>query len=124
MSLIDKIDKSRIPAHVAIIMDGNGRWAKEHGFERSTGHENGVTTVRRITETGAILDEALMLPAPEDRAACESRAASLERQIAEIGPVNEVAMDEYTKLKERADYIVEQVDDLERARTALRRISR
>ena len=50
MSLIDKIDKSRIPAHVAIIMDGNGRWAKEHGFERSTGHENGVTTVRRITE--------------------------------------------------------------------------
>ena len=79
--------------------------------------------VRRITETGAILDEALMLPAPEDRAACESRAASLERQIAEIGPVNEVAMDEYTKLKERADYIVEQVDDLERARTALKKIT-
>jgi undecaprenyl diphosphate synthase len=50
MSLIDKIDKTRIPSHVAIIMDGNGRWAKQHGFERSTGHENGVTTVRRITE--------------------------------------------------------------------------
>ena len=50
MSLIDKIDKTRIPSHVAIIMDGNGRWAKQHGFERSIGHENGVTTVRRITE--------------------------------------------------------------------------
>ncbi len=50
MSLIDKIDKTRIPRHVAIIMDGNGRWAKQHGHERSFGHENGVTTVRRITE--------------------------------------------------------------------------
>ena len=79
--------------------------------------------VRRITDTGAILDEALLLPAPENREECERRAAKLERQIAEIGPVNEVAMDEYTKLKERADYIVEQVDDLERARTALKKIT-
>ncbi len=50
MSLIDKIDKSRIPSHVAIIMDGNGRWAKLHGHERSFGHESGVDTVREITE--------------------------------------------------------------------------
>ncbi len=50
MSLIDEIDKTRIPRHVAIIMDGNGRWAKRHGHERSFGHENGVTTVRQITE--------------------------------------------------------------------------
>ena len=50
MSLIEKIDKTRIPRHVAIIMDGNGRWAKAHGFERSVGHENGVSTVRNITE--------------------------------------------------------------------------
>ncbi len=79
--------------------------------------------VRRITDTGAVLDEALLLPAPEDRDACERRAAELERQIADIGPVNEVAMDEYTKLKQRADYIVEQVDDLERARTSLKKIT-
>ena len=50
MSLIDKIDKSRLPGHIAIIMDGNGRWAKEKGHERSFGHENGVNTVRTITE--------------------------------------------------------------------------
>jgi hypothetical protein len=50
VSLIDKIDKSRIPSHVAIIMDGNGRWAKLHGHERSFGHESGVDTVREITE--------------------------------------------------------------------------
>lgn len=55
MSLIDKIDKSRLPKHVAIIMDGNGRWAKQQGHERSFGHENGVTTVRVITEAASEL---------------------------------------------------------------------
>lgn len=55
MSLIDKIDKSRLPKHVAIIMDGNGRWAKQHGHDRSFGHENGVTTVRVITEAASEL---------------------------------------------------------------------
>ena len=50
MSWIEKIDRERLPRHIAIIMDGNGRWAKQHGFMRSIGHENGVTTVRKITE--------------------------------------------------------------------------
>lgn len=50
-----KIDINRIPAHIAIIMDGNGRWAKEHGHERSFGHENGVVTVRKITEAASRL---------------------------------------------------------------------
>lgn len=45
------IDKSRIPAHVAIIMDGNGRWAKAHGRERLYGHMNGVESVRAVLET-------------------------------------------------------------------------
>ena len=44
------IDKQRVPEHVAIIMDGNGRWAQARGFERSAGHVEGVNTVRRITE--------------------------------------------------------------------------
>jgi undecaprenyl diphosphate synthase len=43
------IDMERIPAHIAIIMDGNGRWATERGKERSYGHQAGVDTVRRIT---------------------------------------------------------------------------
>ena len=50
MSLIDKIDKDRLPNHVAIIMDGNGRWAKERNLDRSAGHVEGVNTVRSITE--------------------------------------------------------------------------
>ena len=41
MSLIEKIDKNRLPRHVAIIMDGNGRWAKAKGKDRSFGHQEG-----------------------------------------------------------------------------------
>lgn len=45
----NELDMKRIPTHVAIIMDGNGRWAAERGKERSFGHQAGVETVRRIT---------------------------------------------------------------------------
>ncbi len=55
MSSIEKIDRTRLPKHVAIIMDGNGRWAKQRGLIRSIGHENGVTTVRQITEIASEL---------------------------------------------------------------------
>lgn len=44
-----KIDMNRIPQHIAIIMDGNGRWATERGKQRSYGHQAGVDTVRKIT---------------------------------------------------------------------------
>ncbi len=44
-----QLDMTRIPRHIAIIMDGNGRWASERGRERSFGHQAGVDTVRRIT---------------------------------------------------------------------------
>ena len=44
-----ELDMNRIPEHIAIIMDGNGRWATERGKERSYGHQAGVETVRRIT---------------------------------------------------------------------------
>ena len=53
MSLIEHIDKDRLPQHVAIIMDGNGRWAKEKGKMRVFGHQNGVTAVRDTVE-GAV----------------------------------------------------------------------
>jgi undecaprenyl diphosphate synthase len=46
----DKIDLSRLPQHIAIIMDGNGRWAKEKGYPRVFGHKNGVKSVSVITE--------------------------------------------------------------------------
>ena len=55
MSYIEKIDKTRIPQHVAIIMDGNGRWAKQRGKERTFGHQAGAETVQQITEDAARL---------------------------------------------------------------------
>ena len=46
----DKIDTSKLPEHIAIIMDGNGRWAKAQGKHRIFGHKNGVKAVREVTE--------------------------------------------------------------------------
>ena len=55
MSLIEKIDKNRLPAHVAVIMDGNGLWANQRNLDRSMVHVEGVNTVRRITEAASEL---------------------------------------------------------------------
>ncbi len=53
MNFKDQIDKNSLPKHVAIIMDGNGRWAKQRGRLRVFGHENGVTAVRNTVEAAA-----------------------------------------------------------------------
>src|SRR5829696_3186057 len=50
MDLLSKVDKDRLPRHIAIIMDGNGRWAKEQGQDRLFGHYQGVESVRDIVE--------------------------------------------------------------------------
>jgi undecaprenyl diphosphate synthase len=50
MSLIEKIDKEHLPRHIAIIMDGNGRWATAKGKDRSFGHQEGVIAVRKTVE--------------------------------------------------------------------------
>ncbi len=49
-SFRNRVDKNNIPKHVAIIMDGNGRWAKKHGKARVYGHESGVESVRSVVE--------------------------------------------------------------------------
>lgn len=53
--LIDTIDKSKLPKHIAIIMDGNGRWAQQRGEQRVYGHNNGVQSVRETAEAAAEL---------------------------------------------------------------------
>lgn len=55
MSIRETIDGSRLPRHIAIIMDGNGRWAKQHGKLRTFGHKHGVTAVRDTVEGAAEL---------------------------------------------------------------------
>jgi len=53
MGYKEQIDKERLPRHIAIIMDGNGRWAKKQGLARMFGHRQGVETVHNITEAAA-----------------------------------------------------------------------
>ena len=55
MALTDTLDKTRLPQHLAIIMDGNGRWAKSKGMLRIFGHENGAKSVREVVESSARL---------------------------------------------------------------------
>jgi len=53
MDILESIDRTKLPKHVAIIMDGNGRWAKERGKERVYGHHEGVLSVREIVNASA-----------------------------------------------------------------------
>ena len=54
--LIEQIDRTRLPFHVAIIMDGNGRWAKERGEDRIKGHQEGAVSVRKTVEAAAAIE--------------------------------------------------------------------
>ena len=53
MEYQSKIDSAKLPRHIAIIMDGNGRWAKKRGEDRILGHQNGVVSVREVVEGAA-----------------------------------------------------------------------
>ena len=55
-TLVEKIDLQRLPRHVAVIMDGNGRWAKSRNLPRVEGHRAGIASVREVVETAARLE--------------------------------------------------------------------
>ncbi|HYS56078.1 MAG TPA: isoprenyl transferase [Thermoanaerobaculia bacterium] len=55
-TLLEKIDFSRLPRHIAVIMDGNGRWARARNLPRVEGHRAGIASVREIVETAARLE--------------------------------------------------------------------
>ena len=75
-----------------------------------------------VSQKGVVLEEALELPAPEDRTACERELQKLEGELAALGPVNQVAFEEFEALKRRSEYIGEQVADLQHARADLTKI--
>ncbi len=79
--------------------------------------------IAQVTADGAVLEEALELPAPEDPAACRRELEDLVRQINNLGPVNQAAFEEYERLRERADYVEAQLADLEAARKSLTKIT-
>ena len=55
MNLKEPINKDNLPKHIAIIMDGNGRWAKQQGFLRAIGHQTGTKSVKKIIEASATI---------------------------------------------------------------------
>jgi undecaprenyl diphosphate synthase len=55
-TLLEKIDLTRLPRHIALIMDGNGRWAKSRNLPRVEGHRAGIASVREVVETSARLE--------------------------------------------------------------------
>lgn len=59
-TLLEKVDFKRMPRHVAVIMDGNGRWAKSRHLPRVEGHRSGIAAVREIVETSARLEMGVM----------------------------------------------------------------
>lgn len=64
---ISQLDPDRMPVHVAMIMDGNGRWAKRQGFARSDGHAEGVSTVHRVTKLSSDLGVKYLTLMPSRR---------------------------------------------------------
>ncbi len=96
----------------------------EHKVARGKLEVQVEAAIKAITADGkTVLEEALMLPAPDDRDRAERELNQLVRQINNLGPVNQVAMEEYEQLKGRADYIEAQLADLESARKALTKIT-
>ena len=90
--IFKKIDKDHIPKHVAIIMDGNGRWAKKNGFLRAIGHKKGVNSVRDAVEVSVELGVSVLTlyafstenwnrPKAEINALMELLVSSLNKEV-------------------------------------------
>lgn len=95
MSLIEQIDRERLPEHVAIIMDGNGRWAKAQGKDRSFGHQEGVVSVRKVVEAATAVGlkyltlytfstENWNRPLPEVQALMSLLVAAIHRETPDL----------------------------------------
>ena len=98
MTCKDKIQKNKLPKHIAIIMDGNGRWAAQHGNERIFGHEHGVEAVRSTVEGAAEIGlQYLTLYA----FSTENWSRPIEEVNALMGLLVQAINDETEKLKEQ-----------------------
>ncbi len=95
----EQINLSRLPQHVAVIMDGNGRWAKEHGKPRIWGHRNGVKSVREVTEAAtelgiqfltlyAFSTENWNRPRPEVNALMDILVSTIREELATMNKNN------------------------------------
>jgi len=115
--ILKRINKDKLPKHIAIIMDGNGRWAKQKGFPRIVGHKKGVETVRKVvTLCGELGISALTLyafstenwarPKTEIKALMGLLKIYLQKEIGELNK-NNVKLRAIGRLKEFPDQIQE-----------------
>lgn len=115
--ILKRINKDKLPKHIAIIMDGNGRWAKQKGLPRMVGHKKGVETVRKVvTLCGELGISALTLyafstenwarPKTEIKALMGLLKIYLQKEIGELNK-NNVKLRAIGRLKEFPDQIQE-----------------
>lgn len=95
MSLKENIDINNLPQHIAVIMDGNGRWAKARGKDRSYGHQEGIVSVRKIVEAATAIGlkyltvytfstENWHRPAEEVRALMQLLISAIQRETPDL----------------------------------------
>src|SRR3954466_971543 len=106
-SQLSKIDKSQLPAHIAIIMDGNGRWAARSGMPRVAGHRSGINAVREIVEGSAELGISVLT----------LYAFSVENWKRPLGEVR-------TLMALIKEYLSREIDNLDRNNIRFRTIGR
>jgi undecaprenyl diphosphate synthase len=120
-SLLSQVDTEKLPLHIAIIMDGNGRWAKKRALPRVVGHEYGVKSVRTVAETAAKLGVKYLTlytfstenwnrPALEVKAIMALLVRTIRKEVATlqknnirlrtIGDINALPADALAELKE------------------------
>jgi undecaprenyl diphosphate synthase len=118
------VDKNRLPVHIAIIMDGNGRWAKKRGLPRIMGHKEGAESVRAITETCAQIGikyltfyafstENWKRPKPEVKFLMSMLDSYLKRERATIMK-NNIRFKSIGDRKKLPDAVVEKINYLEK----------
>jgi undecaprenyl diphosphate synthase len=123
--LREQLDKSRLPRHVAVIMDGNGRWAQQRGYSRIRGHQEGVESVREVVRLSrelelpyltlyAFSEENWQRPPLEVQALMQLLSRYLQREISEMQE-KQIAFQAIGKLTQLPRKIQQQ---LESARTA------
>jgi undecaprenyl diphosphate synthase len=132
MSLIDNIDKTNLPSHIAVIMDGNGRWAKKKGALRIFGHKSAVTSVRETTEGCAELGikyltlyafstENWSRPADEVTALMELLVSTIRSEIKELlkNNIRLLTIGNIKDLPENCRRELQEAKDMTKANTGL-----
>lgn len=124
------IDPDRIPTHIAIIMDGNGRWAKQQGLDRTQGHRQGVETVKTITELCARIGVKYLTlytfstenwnrPSYEVAALMGLVIDSLEEQIFQKNNIRFKMIGDYSRLPEAVSQRIRQCEQNTAANTKM-----